>query len=117
MLGRIRRKLGRTVRALTEPRPEALFPLRRPLPLPAGASEAELRSFLASVHPAGAPAGEMARYVSEDFERFVHTLDLTRGLSGHCLELGANPYFTTMLLRRFTSFKLTLANYFGPQRP
>src|SRR5262249_53094792 len=33
---------------------------------------------------------------------------------GACLELGANPYFTTMLLRRFSAADWTLANYFGP---
>ena len=32
-----------------------------------------------------------------------------------CLELGASPYFTTMLLRRYSPLRLTLANYFGPQ--
>ncbi len=57
----------------------------------------------------------MARYASEDFERFVLTWELTRGLTGECLELGANPYFTTMLLRRYSPLRLTLANYFGPQ--
>jgi SAM-dependent methyltransferase len=57
----------------------------------------------------------MVRYAEEDFERFVHTLKLAGGLTGACLELGANPYFTTMLLRRFSPLRLTLANYFGPQ--
>jgi SAM-dependent methyltransferase len=111
LLGKLRRRL----RYRLEPRPEAVLPLRRPLPLPEGVSEAELRRFILSVCPAGAPVDEMARYAGEDFARFMHTWDLTRGLTGECLELGANPYFTTMLLRRYSPLRLTLANYFGPQ--
>jgi SAM-dependent methyltransferase len=107
-------KLWRRVRYRLEPRPETIFPLRRPLPLPDGVSEADLRRFVSNVRPAGSPEAEMARYAEEDFERFVLTWDLTRGLTGDCLELGANPYFTTMLLARFTPLRLTLANYFGP---
>ena len=40
-------------------------------------------------------------------------LSRARGLEGRCLELGANPYFTTMLLREFANLDLVLANYFG----
>lgn len=121
MMGRILRKIGRRIRLLREPTPDRVFPLRRPLSLPPGVTEAELRSFLAGVHPVGAPVQEMARYATEDFERFVHTWGLADALTGRrndrCLELGANPYFTTMLLRRFTALDLTLANYFGPNTP
>jgi SAM-dependent methyltransferase len=107
-------KLWRRVRYRLERRPHAVFPLRRPLPLPDGASEAELRRYVASIRPQGAPEEEMTRYAADDFERFVLTWDLTRGLAGDCLEIGANPYFTTMLLRRYSRLRLTLANYFGP---
>jgi SAM-dependent methyltransferase len=107
-------KLWRRVRYRLEPRPAAVLPLRRPLPLPNGVTEEQLRHFVLSVRPAGAPEAEMARYATEDFERFALTWDLARGLDGDCLELGANPYFTTMLLRRHTALRLTLANYFGP---
>ena len=107
-------KLWRRVRFRIEPRPDAVFPLRRPLQFPESISEAELRRFVLSTRPVGAPEAEMTRYAAEDFERFVHTWALVRDLTGDCLELGANPYFTTMLLRRFTPLRLTLANYFGP---
>ena len=43
----------------------------------------------------------------------MRTYDLVRSQQGRCLELGANPYFTTMLLREFTDLELVLANYFG----
>jgi SAM-dependent methyltransferase len=78
-------------------------------------NERNLRAWLRTVHPAGAPPREMANYCGDDFERFVRTWGLTHGLTGECLELGASPYFTTMLLRRFSPLQLTLANYFGPR--
>jgi SAM-dependent methyltransferase len=95
--------------------PSDLFPLIPELPLPEGVSESELRDFLKSVLVADAPPKEMANYCELDFRRFVYTYGLVRDLSGKCLELGANPYFTTMLLRQFTQLELTLANYFGSQ--
>lgn len=111
MLGRILR----TVLRRLQPRPASLLPLRPPLSFPEGLGEAALRRWLGTVHPVGAPAREMANYCGADFERFVRTWQLTSGLTGECLELGANPYFTTMLLRRFSPLRLTLVNYFGPQ--
>ena len=55
---------------------------------------------------------ELRTYCREDFWRFVRTYALVREFRGRCLELGANPYFTTMLLRQFTDLDLVLANYF-----
>jgi SAM-dependent methyltransferase len=93
-------------------RPEDIFPLRPTLPLPADVNEARLRSFIEAVRVTDAPESEMLAYGSHDFRRFVYTWGLTRGLGGHFLELGANPYFTTMLLREFSQAKLSLANFF-----
>lgn len=90
-----------------------IFPLNPELPLPEGVSEAELRDYLKSVLVADAPPQEMANYCDQDFKRFVYTYGLVRDLSGKCLELGANPYFTTLLLKTFTQLELVLANYFG----
>jgi SAM-dependent methyltransferase len=115
MLGRILRKLWRKTRKSFEPRPQTVWHLRSPLKVPEGIEEGSLRAWLQTVYPAGAPAQEMINYCREDFERFVRTWHLTAGLDGECLELGANPYFTTMLLRRFSPLRLTLVNYFGPQ--
>lgn len=93
---------------------DTLFPLRPPLPLPEKTTEAVLRQWLATVRVADAPP-EIEHYCHNDFRRFVYTWGLVHDLQGTCLELGANPYFTTMLLKQFTSLDLTLANYFGTQ--
>jgi SAM-dependent methyltransferase len=55
----------------------------------------------------------MHGYLHGDFRRFVYTLGLVPEGGGRLLEIGANPYFTTLLLRRFRGYELTLANYFG----
>jgi len=94
-------------------KPNELFPLTPELPLPESVSESELMGFLKSVLVSDAPPEEMANYCEQDFRRFVYTYGLVRDLSGKCLELGANPYFTTILLKQFTKLELTLVNYFG----
>jgi SAM-dependent methyltransferase len=60
--------------------------------------------------------GELCAYLDDAFWRFLHTWGLARCEQGRALELGANPYFTTWLLREFTDLDLTLANYFGGDR-
>ena len=98
------------------------FPLRPPLPLPEGVSRAELFDWLKSVRVSDAPES-IAGYCVQDFERFVQTFGLVQratakskgALTG--LELGGNPYFSTMLLRNFTSIDWRLGNYFGDQIP
>jgi SAM-dependent methyltransferase len=93
------------------------LPLRPPLPLPAGVSETLLIDYLLSQSIDDADPAEMEGYCREDFRRFVYTWGLARGLTGRALELGANPYFTTVLLHDFTKLDMSLANYFGPGKP
>ncbi|MDX2099025.1 MAG: methyltransferase domain-containing protein [Leptolyngbyaceae cyanobacterium bins.59] len=90
--------------------PTELFPLTPALPLPPGISEPELREILESI----AFFPEMVNYCRQDFRRFVYTYGLVKDMTGKCLELGSNPYFTTLLLKYYTSLDLTLANYFSP---
>jgi SAM-dependent methyltransferase len=97
----------------TNRNPLALFPLAPQLPLPEGLNEQDLFDFVTSVRVQDAPEQEMLAYGTHDFRRFVYTWGMTRGVSGQCLELGANPYFTTMLLKKFTNLEVVLANYFG----
>ena len=80
---------------------------------PPGWTRDELFELLTSVSIEGSPPGELAAYVTEDFERFVITWQLVSGRGGPALEIGANPYFTTVLLREFTELDLTLTNSFG----
>lgn len=87
---------------------------RRELPVPDGSSREELFEILSSVSIEQAPPAELLGYLTEDFERFVHTWNLARDQSGKALEIGANPYFTTVLLREFTTLELTLTNSFDP---
>lgn len=83
------------------------------LPLPSGITEQQLFDFVTSVRVENGPEAEMRAYGTHDFRRFVYTWGLASDVTGKCLELGANPYFTTMLLKQFTSLELKLANYFG----
>jgi SAM-dependent methyltransferase len=69
---------------------------------------------LASLSIEAAPSTELRNYIDEDFERFLLTWDAVSHLHGGALEIGANPYFTTILLREFTDLSLTLTNSFGP---
>jgi len=95
---------------------ERLLNLSNPsLPLPKNVTEAELFNFVTSVRVADASEEEMRNYSTHDFKRFVYTLGLVAEMTGKCLELGANPYFTTMLLKQFTNLELSLANYFGSE--
>jgi SAM-dependent methyltransferase len=90
-----------------------VFPLQPPLPLPEGVSEQQLFDFITSVRVQDAPEEEMRAYGTHDFRRFVYTWGLARDVQGKCLELGGNPYFTTMLLKKYTDLDISLANYFG----
>jgi len=91
----------------------SIFPLNPPLPLPEGISEQQLFEFITSVRVKDAPEAEMKAYGTNDFKRFVYTWGLAKEINGTCLELGGNPYFTTMLLKKFTNLDVSLANYFG----
>jgi glycosyltransferase involved in cell wall biosynthesis/SAM-dependent methyltransferase len=87
-----------------------------PLPLPAGWSEDELYSFTKSILVDVRHVSEIAEieaYARADFRRFVYTLALVPDRPGiKVLELGANPYFTTTLIRKFRTADLHLANFF-----
>jgi SAM-dependent methyltransferase len=113
------KRLIYTMEALNIPIASSLcsFLIKRPrsrqLPLPDGVSEKKLFDFVTSVRVSDAPEEEMRNYGTHDFRRFAHTYGLAKDLAGTCLELGANPYFTTMILKEFTNLDLKLANYFG----
>jgi SAM-dependent methyltransferase len=88
------------------------FPLMPTLPLPNGVSEKQLFDFVTSIRVQDAPEAEMRAYGTHDFRRFVYTWGMARDISGKCLELGGNPYFTTILLKEFSNLDVSVANYF-----
>ncbi|MGH8173159.1 MAG: class I SAM-dependent methyltransferase [Rhodanobacteraceae bacterium] len=87
-----------------------------PLPLPDGYSKERILDALCSVSIDGSKTGELHGYASADCERFLHTLNLVPEGAGELLEIGGNPYFTSLLLRRFRpGYRLNMTNFFsGP---
>jgi SAM-dependent methyltransferase len=89
-----------------------LLNLHQPrLRLPEGLDQHTLLAFLGSVRIENAAHAELAGYLERDWRRFVYTWHLCRDLEGRCLEIGANPYFTTALLMEFSKLELVLGNY------
>lgn len=86
-----------------------------PLPIPDGYDRRSLLDTLSSINIDGSTQGELTGYVQADFERFIYTLSLIPPKAeGRILEIGANPYFTTLLVRKFRpSLNMSLVNYFG----
>ena len=83
------------------------------VPTPAGLSLSDVEKPFRSWSVNGEPVGHLDGYVDDSNWRFLHTWGIVRDDSGACLELGANPYFTTYLLDEHTKLDLTLANYYG----
>jgi SAM-dependent methyltransferase len=81
--------------------------------LPPGYTAESLKHYLGAFSLDGAPTAELANYLDEDFLRFVHTLGMVPEARGRLLEIGANPYFTTILLKKFRSYDVHCTNYFG----
>ncbi len=84
-----------------------------PLPLPGGFSRQQILDMLVSVSIDDALPGELRSYAETDCDRFLYTLALVPAQRQRVLEIGANPYFTTILMRKFRDLDLVLTNYFG----
>ncbi len=80
---------------------------------------AALRTYLSGFDLFAGNEPEGAAYLEHAFQRLVVTLKMlpTASSSSRLLELGANPYFLTLLLRRFRGYQMTLANFFGSAHP
>lgn len=87
--------------------------MARLIPTPNGLTIESIQEIFNSFSIDGSLDGSLAGYALDSTKRFLHTWNLARGLSGSALELGANPYFTTWLLRTYTDLDITLANFFG----
>ncbi len=89
---------------------------RHSLSLPRGETEQSLMNYLSQFYvKEDGPMPERNYYLQEAFIRFLYTFQLVpAGASqGRLLEIGAAPYFMSLLLKRFTPYELTLVNYFG----
>jgi SAM-dependent methyltransferase len=109
----LRRSANRLLQALPGAGPPPATPAEAHPPLPPGVSLAELERCFRTWSVNEEPAGHMNDYLGESFLRFLHTFGLVRTDTGRCLELGANPYFMTYLLDRYTDLELSFANFFG----
>lgn len=83
------------------------------IPLPDGLTLEDVLGTFRSWSLNHEPVGHMDAYVTDSHLRFLQTWGLVRNDSGVCLELGANPYFATWLLDKYTDLELVLANYYG----
>jgi SAM-dependent methyltransferase len=99
------------------PKPERFNPrnYQPALPLPSGFTKERLLQSFVSLSIDGSATGELTGYATGDCERFIYTLGLVpENAGGRLLEIGANPYFNTLLLRHFRpNLQLSLTNYFG----
>ncbi len=87
------------------------------LVLPSGETEESLFAYLSGYIVEDAPRQEMKNYLYGDFKRFLYTLSILPDGTGKLLEIGANPYFMSMLLRKYGRYDLNFINYFSEGWP
>jgi SAM-dependent methyltransferase len=57
---------------------------------------------------------ELIGYLNEAFNRIISTFELIPDKNnGKLLEIGANPYFLTVLIKKYKNYNYSLINYFG----
>lgn len=88
--------------------------LVHPITFPEGYSESDLLDYLRGFYLQGSSTSELRNYLDQDFKRFVYTLNLLPAQKGELFEIGGNPYFTSLLIKKFTNYNMYLSNYFGP---
>ena len=117
--GYLKRESARLLRALTDRRDrrarneaEPAIWHSPPFPVPGNTTVSLIDRMYRSWSVNEEPPGHLDPYVDDSLGRFLHTWGLVRADSGTCLELGANPYFTTFLLENYTQLHLTLANFY-----
>lgn len=80
----------------------------------------DLRDYLASFDLFAGIEAEGIGYLNNSMQRFLTTLQMVPPASSPeslLLELGANPYFLTLMLMRYRRYQITPANYFGAGGP
>lgn len=89
--------------------------LTYPIAFPKGYTEKALYEYISDCQIKGQEGSkELQNYLKQDFKRFLYTLNLIpREANGKVLEIGANPYFTSVLVKKFTKLEIFCTNYFG----
>src|SRR4030042_4175548 len=75
-----------------------------------------LMDYLASFSPPGFNNGERTNYLNFSLDRFLKTLELfpdDLNSNTKILELGASPYFMSLLIKKNRKCHIDFANYFG----
>src|ERR1700761_5857758 len=84
------------------------------LPMPQGFTRDAIISILSSMTIDAQKSGDLDNYLKEDCNRFLYTLNMIPTHPLKVLEVGANPYFLTHLIRLFRpNAELHLTNFFG----
>lgn len=84
------------------------------LPLPDGLSREKIFRSLTTLSVNDSHRGELEAYARLDCDRFLYTLDLIPEQAVDILEIGGNPYFTSVLIERHRpNARLAFTNYFG----
>lgn len=95
--------------------PNAIASTAPPLTFPPGVSRVQLLKSLVSLEMDRPEPAELRAYAEADCDRFIYTLGMVPEHAGSALEIGANPYFTTILLKQFKRFDIMMTNFFsGP---
>jgi SAM-dependent methyltransferase len=73
----------------------------------------QVRDYLA--HSTADPTAleEYRVYLDYAFHRFLITMEFLPDHPGRVLEIGATPYYLTLLMKRFRPYELELSNFFG----
>lgn len=80
----------------------------------------QIKDYLLSFDVYQGASQERIFYVNEALRRFLLTVEMTpktQEPGDKLLELGASPYFLTLLLSSQRSYEIELANYFGDSHP
>jgi len=103
----------------TSVNPVEVFPeLAQHAGFPEGHTKETLFRYLSSYNLDGLENPELVNYLKEDFMRFVYTWNLLpQRQAGRALEVGSNPYYTSLLVTKFSKYALDCTNYFGDQHP
>jgi SAM-dependent methyltransferase len=73
-----------------------------------------IRDYLSNSIVTPEAKNELIGYLDEAFNRIISTFDLIPDKkNGALLEIGANPYFLTVLIKKYKNYDCSLINYFG----